>query len=124
MSIPRNHAGWIAVVSAIVSVILTFALACLLFGCGMTPRQQMYAGCAADLSSTAYALEIDGGYSEGGVAADGNDWATMIAANALLVGMGEGMAWGDPPNKDLYYWLIAAVKYGFAAYNLGLMASD
>ena len=27
MSIPRNHAGWIAVVSAIVSVILTFVLA-------------------------------------------------------------------------------------------------
>ena len=121
MSLPRTHSG---IVSAVALIVAAYAAVVLLAGCGMTPRQHMYAGCAADLSSTAYALEIDGGYSEGGVAADGNDWATMIAANALLVGMGEGMAWVDPPNKDLYYWLIAAVKYGFAAYNLGLMASD
>jgi len=124
MSIPRKHAGWIAMVSAIIGAVLTFVLACLLTGCGMTARQHMYGGIAADIGSTAYALEIDGGYSEGGVVSDGNNWTPIIGGNALLIGVGEGMAWIDPPNKDLYYWLIAAVKYGFAAYNVGLMVSD
>ena len=117
----REHSRNISLLCALAALALLCAMCS---GCGMTAQQHMYLACGADMGSTYYALEIDGGYSEGSPIVEDNDWAQIIAGNAALCGLGEGAALADPEHKDLYYWLIAGVKYAFAAWNVGLMASD
>lgn len=97
-------------------VIFLLGMFAVLFSGCTTTRTQFYCGQAADLSTTYYALEMDGNYYEQNPLAD--DFQDVLLMKAAYVGVVELFAYLWPEQAETFYFIGAIGGYAPAAYNM------